>query len=229
MKLLRAAGIFFSTAVVYSAPSLLGWGAGHLPAFFASAPRVAYTVCLLVFSLLVGIQAYHSLEGIQDSPGRKETLIRRQTQVGALLVGLLVLGMFLLPFTSRKNIAVFPEYPVIGWVSVLFCGLGYLLIFWSGWALGRQYSAEVVLQKDHQLITSGPYRLIRHPRYLGIVCLSLGLTLLFHSWIGLGISAIVLGLLLYRIWDEERLLRGQFGAAWQMYVHHSWRLIPYLF
>ncbi len=52
---------------------------------------------------------------------------------------------------------------------------------------------------------------------------------IYLSGIGLGISAVALSLILYSIWDEERLLRGQFGMAWQTYVHHSWRLIPYVF
>ena len=109
-------------------------------------------------------------------------------------------------------------------------GLGYLLlVFWSGVALGKQYSPEVTIQKDHELITSGPYRVVRHPRYLGVLLLALGAALVFRSWIGLLGYILLLGILLSRIRDEEALLRQEFGPAWEAYRSRSWRMIPYLY
>jgi protein-S-isoprenylcysteine O-methyltransferase Ste14 len=229
MKLLRAIGYGFSTLAIYLGVTLLGWGLRHLGEFYSSAPRLVYAVIVGLFGLAIGIQAYFSTAGIQDAPGQKEKTVSRQTIIGGLLVGALFVSMFLLPFTSRREIATFPEFPVLAWISIPFAGLGYLLIVWSGLSLGKQYSAEVTIQEDHQLITSGPYHLIRHPRYMGILCLAVALPLLFHSWIGAALLPVVIGLVLSRVYDEETLLKQEFGQRWQEYCCHSWRLVPYIF
>ncbi len=230
MKLLRALGVIISTTVIYLGLVYLGWGlAGGWQDFFAAAPRQGYAACAALFALLVGAQAYRSLEGIQDSPGQKEKTVRRQTFIGQALVLLLLFTLIFLPFTSRKEAGIFTGSPLLAWAGVALCLLGYLLIFWSGLALGRQYSAEVTIQKDHRLITSGPYSLVRHPRYLGILCLALGAALLFHSWIGLGLCPLAAALIWSRVHDEETLLSQEFGAQWAEYCRRSWRLVPYVY
>jgi protein-S-isoprenylcysteine O-methyltransferase Ste14 len=106
---------------------------------------------------------------------------------------------------------------------------GLLFVFWSGVALGRQYSPEVTIQEDHHLITTGPYRVVRHPRYLGVMLVSTGVSLLFRSWAGLALCAPVLWVLVDRIRDEEAVLEREFGPSWEAYRARSWRLIPYLY
>jgi protein-S-isoprenylcysteine O-methyltransferase Ste14 len=96
-------------------------------------------------------------------------------------------------------------------------------------ALGRQYSADVTIQEDHHLITNSIYHFIRHPRYLGVIALSIGVSCIFRSWIGLITSVLFLIILLYRIKDEETLMHKEFGGEWEAYCKRSWRLIPYIF
>jgi protein-S-isoprenylcysteine O-methyltransferase Ste14 len=96
-------------------------------------------------------------------------------------------------------------------------------------ALGRQYSADVTIQKEHHLITSGVYRLIRHPRYLGVIALSTGVSCVFRSWIGLLTSLFFVAVLIFRIKDEEATMHKEFGVQWEAYVKRSWRLIPYIY
>lgn len=233
MKILRSLSVAVFTVTIYLGIPILGWCFPDfqfsLASFFASPTYLAYSLVVIMFGLFIGIQSYHSMEGIQDGKGLAETRVNRQTVIGIVLVVTLFVAMFILPLTSRRAIGVFSATPFLQWFGVLLCVLGYMLIFWSGLVLGRQYSVEVVLQQDHQLITSGPYRLIRHPRYLGILCLSFGVSLLFHSWLGLAFSIPVIGLILSRIHDEEHLLQNAFGKAWQKYCQRSWRLLPYLY
>jgi protein-S-isoprenylcysteine O-methyltransferase Ste14 len=229
MKILRAMYVFSFTLLVYLGLCLLGWGLTDISDFFIASTRLAYALIIAAFALLVGTQSYHSLAGIQD--GKEETgqRVRRQTIIGSMLVVSLFAGLFLIPFSSRREWLVFPELTWLAWIGTASCASGYWLVFWSGLALGRQYSAEVTLQKDHQLITTGPYRLIRHPRYLGILFIALGLTLVFHSWIGLLFTFVAKGLILFRIHDEEKLLQEHFGKQWEDYCRKSWRLVPYLY
>jgi protein-S-isoprenylcysteine O-methyltransferase Ste14 len=80
------------------------------------------------------------------------------------------------------------------------------LVFWSGVALGRLYSGDVTLQEDHCLVTGGPYRYVRHPRYAGAILLAFGLALTLNSWIGLVASVAFIAVILLRIRDEEALM-----------------------
>lgn len=231
MKLLRAFGVFVSTMVIYLGLPWLGWSVLNSQPFifFSHLPIVGYAVVVTLFSAAVGIQAYSSLVGIQDGPGSPEKTIRRQDMIGTLLVVLLLTILFILPLCAVRSLGEYAKIPFIEWIGVPLCGLGYGLVFWSGLALGRQYSARVTIQEGHQLITSGPYRWIRHPRYLGILCLALGYSLIFSSWIGLAACFLITSILLYRIKDEETLLADEFGEVWKNYCLRSWRLIPYIY
>jgi protein-S-isoprenylcysteine O-methyltransferase Ste14 len=99
---------------------------------------------------------------------------------------------------------------------------------WAQAALGPQFSTEVTLQPHHRLVTAGPYRLLRHPRYLGIVLFALGIALTFRSGVGLSFAAAIAAVLVWRIGDEERLMRSAFGTAWDGYAARTWRLVPFV-
>jgi protein-S-isoprenylcysteine O-methyltransferase Ste14 len=229
MKILRAVLFLLSTVLLYLGLPLLGWGLDDLGGFFSIAPRAGYALAVGLFGAAVGVQAFHGTEGIRGGKGEEAKWNRRESAVRIVLVVVLYLAITFIPFADRRGIGVLAENSAVRWLGVAFCLLGYVLIFWSGLALGRQYSAEVTIQKDHQLITSGPYRWIRHPRYAGIVALALGLSLAFRSWIGLAVGLAILGVLLFRIHDEEALLHREFGEKWETYTHKSWRMVPWIF
>lgn len=82
------------------------------------------------------------------------------------------------------------------------------------------------LVQDYELMTAGPFRFIRHPRYLGILVFTFGVSLVFDSWAALAMVGILLAVLLWRIRDEEALMGAHFGTAWEAYSKETWRLIP---
>ena len=229
MKYLRAITFCFSTILIYLGIPLLGWGINDIPDFFALYPRVGYVVIVIAFGLAIGFQAINAPEGISGDKGEAGKLIKRQTFVGTFMTLLLFGMLFLLPWADRHNVGTIFDNSLIRWLGVTFSGVGYTLIFWSGIALGKMYSAEVTIQKNHQLVTRGLYRYIRHPRYLGLIVAGLGMVGLFRSWLGLAAFVALVWILLLRIQDEEGLMRQEFGATWQAYCEQSWRLIPYLY
>jgi protein-S-isoprenylcysteine O-methyltransferase Ste14 len=95
--------------------------------------------------------------------------------------------------------------------------------------LGRQFSIDVTIQKNHKLITGGIYRFIRHPRYLGIMMFMSGISLVFRSWISVFLSVLTAAILIWRINDEERLMHREFGGVWENYRSKSRRLIPFIY
>jgi protein-S-isoprenylcysteine O-methyltransferase Ste14 len=228
MKFLRGILFRLSTVFINLLIPLLGWGLDDLADFFSFGPRAAYAIAVGCFGLVVGIQAIDAPEGIRGSRGEEGKLVRRESVIRVVMVLVLYAAIFLLPFADRRNILVFVASPAACWVGAILCGVGYGLIFWSGLALGKQYSQEVTVQKNHQLITIGIYRYIRNPRYLGLICAAFGMLLLFHSWIGVFLCLVLVPVLMVRIRDEELLLRGEFGAEWESYQKRSWRLLPFV-
>jgi protein-S-isoprenylcysteine O-methyltransferase Ste14 len=95
--------------------------------------------------------------------------------------------------------------------------------------LGRQYSAFITIQPEHELVRSGPYRLIRHPFYLGQMLIVPGIMLTFRSPVAVLIFAASLVFVLKRIRREEQVLLGEFSDEYRDYQRHSWRLVPWLY
>jgi protein-S-isoprenylcysteine O-methyltransferase Ste14 len=141
----------------------------------------------------------------------------------------LYIALFFIPFFDRHDTLVFGDGIYLRWSGIGLSALGFALVYGSGVALGRQYSADVTIQTGHQLITKGIYHYIRHPRYLGVIALSIGVSCLFRSWIGLVASVLFLGVIFYRIKDEESLMHQEFGGAWEAYCNRSWRFLPYIY
>lgn len=229
MNYMRAFASFLITLIVYLGLPLLGWGINDLPGFFFLYPRLGYAVLLVVIALAVGYQAIDAPEGFRGSRGDKSKRLHRQSVVSVLLILLLFGALFFLPFADRRSVGVMIDNQAVRWTGLVLAGLGLALIFWSGVALGKLYSPEVTIQKNHQLVTTGLYRYIRHPRYLGVILVAFGLSFLFRSWIGLAASIFVLGVISLRIKDEEAFMQQEFGPEWEAYCKQSWRLIPYLY
>jgi protein-S-isoprenylcysteine O-methyltransferase Ste14 len=220
---------FTATILLYLGVPLLGWGLRDLTGYFSIAPRAGYAVLVGLFGLAVGNQAFGSTEGIRGGKGEAGKLVFRQRVVRIVLVLSLYVALFFIPFFDHRGIGTLTVEDIVRWLGVFFSALGFALVFWSGLALGRQYSADVTIQKEHHLITSSIYRYIRHPRYLGVIALSIGISLAFRSWIGLLASIVFTAVLVFRIRDEETAMHKEFGSEWESYCLRSWRLIPYIY
>jgi protein-S-isoprenylcysteine O-methyltransferase Ste14 len=92
--------------------------------------------------------------------------------------------------------------------------------------LGRNWSAAVQLKQGHELITSGPYRLVRHPIYTGLLLLFLGNAVMVGDWRGLLAVAIVFVSFWRKFRLEETWLAGHFGESYRLYQARAKALIP---
>ncbi|MBN1922727.1 MAG: isoprenylcysteine carboxylmethyltransferase family protein [Anaerolineae bacterium] len=229
MKILRVLRFFVGTPLIYLLPSLLGWGLKDIAGYFASAPRLTYGILVGLLGFGVTIQGLIAPEGIRGGAGEKEKRVTRQTVVKIVIILVMYGGLIFLPFADRRELAVWSEAETLRWAGLASVAMGFGLVLWSGIALGRFYSADVTLQPQHRLITTGLYSVLRHPRYLGVLLLTLGLALLYRSWVGLAALLPVLGVVLFRIHDEERLLHRTFAAEWEAYCKRSWRLLPLIY
>jgi len=230
MKILRSISSFFLTLIIYIGFPLLGWGLDDVPGFFSVSPLAGYSISIVAFGVLAGflIQRTGGM-GNALGKGQADKFVPRQRAIRILITGMLFGALVFVPFADRRDIGVLADSPTLRWTGLVLANLGMGLIFWSGTALGRLYSPEVTLQSEHRLITDGPYRIIRHPRYLGGIVQGLGLSLLFRSWIGIILTLVFFLVVLFRIRDEETMMRAEFGAQWEAYCNKVPRLIPFIY
>lgn len=96
--------------------------------------------------------------------------------------------------------------------------------------LGRFHTPNVAVRTDHQLRTTGLYRLVRHPSYLGALVAYLGFSLALGNWLSVAvIMGITTPLYLYRIHEEDAALLAAFGEPYRAYCTRTKRLIPWVF
>jgi protein-S-isoprenylcysteine O-methyltransferase Ste14 len=120
-----------------------------------------------------------------------------------------------------------------GWQAV-FLVLTLLLAGWSVWAvvgavraLGKQWSLQARVLKDHELITAGPFRQGRHPIYSAMIAMLVASGLAIGEWRALAAGlALELAGTWIRVRGEERLLRGVFGARYDEYAARVPALVP---
>jgi protein-S-isoprenylcysteine O-methyltransferase Ste14 len=112
-----------------------------------------------------------------------------------------------------------------GGLAILLAGIA--LRGWSFQALGEYFTFSVQVSSDQPVITDGPYRLLRHPSYTGILLICAGFGLASANWIGLaGLTLLPLAVILWRIHIEENALVATLGDRYRRYAAHHKRLVP---
>jgi len=114
-------------------------------------------------------------------------------------------------------------------VGIVVFWAGEALRVWSKVALGRYFTYSVMTSSDQPVITSGPYRFLRHPSYSGMLLISIGAGAAWGNWLGLGVLTLMtLVGLTYRIYVEEKALLEELGDRYRTYAEHHKRLIPFV-
>jgi protein-S-isoprenylcysteine O-methyltransferase Ste14 len=110
-------------------------------------------------------------------------------------------------------------------LAILLAGL--VLRGWSIMALGEYFTGSVAVSSDQPVVTAGPYRVLRHPSYTGVLLAYTGIGLASANWVGLAAMAMLpLAAILLRIRTEERALLVTLGAPYRAYAAHHKRLVP---
>ncbi len=148
------------------------------------------------------------------------------------LFGLAIWG-YCFVYIINPNWLRWAEFSLPDWVRWTAAIVGILfvppLIHWAQKSLGRNVSTTVIIRKEHELITHGPYRWIRHPLYTIGATFFLSLALISGSWFLLAAMALGLPLLLARTPIEEARLLAEYGDEYRAYVNRTGRFFPKLF
>jgi protein-S-isoprenylcysteine O-methyltransferase Ste14 len=186
----------------------------------------------ILFSMLwvAWVTYWWALSGSVKVNARRESVYSRRSYVVALLLAVVLLSVpgLPIPFLNRRFLPAesWPLWNAIGAVLVV---MGLLFTLWAREHLGRNWSDVVTIKVDHELVTSGPYRVVRHPIYTGLLVAFLGTALARGEWRGL--LAVALGFWAFsrKSRVEERLMREQFGTAYEEYSQHVAGIVPFVF
>ncbi len=118
------------------------------------------------------------------------------------------------------------EVPAVRLVGAAFGVYAACIQLWASATLGRFLVPRAVVFADHQLVTSGPYRFVRHPIYSGNVALVLGTALATLNVAVLLVCPIVITGMLLQARAEEDLLEARFGPDYRAYARRTGRLVP---
>jgi protein-S-isoprenylcysteine O-methyltransferase Ste14 len=217
MAIVRLLLIVLGTAA-YFGLAILGWGG--FAAFFSHSALIALAIVLFA---LAGAAVF---AGGNLSPGEREDRGNRWVIAAFGLIGLL--AGYLPAYADRKGFWII-DGDAIRWLGVVLFAAGGAARIWPVFVLGNRFSGLVAIQPGHTLVTSGIYAVIRHPSYLGLLVNSLGWALAFRSGVGVVLTALLIPPLHARIRAEERLLRAQFGGAYDAYRARTSRMLPGLY
>ena len=107
--------------------------------------------------------------------------------------------------------------------------IGYAVAFVATITLRRSYSSTLVIKADHQLITGGIYRFVRHPIYLGVILVCFGIPTSVSSVYGLLVMSAMIPIFINRIRIEEELLIAEFGETYLAYKKTTRKLVPFIY
>jgi protein-S-isoprenylcysteine O-methyltransferase Ste14 len=158
---------------------------------------------------------------------RSESVPSRLARLSALILAATLLSLPSVPL-PLLNERFLPPGELCFWSGAAITASGLLFSVWGRRHLGSNWSQEVTLKKDHELITSGPYALVRHPIYTGLLLAFIGSAVARDEWRGLIAVALVFGALWYKLRLEEKWMRAQFGESYEAYSRRVSALVPYI-
>jgi protein-S-isoprenylcysteine O-methyltransferase Ste14 len=114
----------------------------------------------------------------------------------------------------------------IQWSGVVMALVPIFFLIWVHRHLNKQWSIALELREDHKLITTGPYRYVRHPMYLGVFTYTIGLMMISLDVLVILFFAFTIWVNYRRIPREEQMLIQEFGDEYLEYIKRSGRLLP---
>jgi protein-S-isoprenylcysteine O-methyltransferase Ste14 len=212
-------------------------------------PEIRITLFLVVSTLLffvLPLWAWGSVSGLLAHPARAGTFLAavaatvafcfsgtnfatlkwedRRTRI-VIFGGIAVMAplLFLPVYADRRDIMVF-DGDAVRYLGLVLYAAGCVLRIGPMFTLKSRFRAPWTTQEEHYLVTTGFYRFVRHPSYLGLLLASLGWFLVFRCWIGFVVTLLLIPLGIPEIRKEEKMLLDEFGEEYAAYQQRTWML-----
>ena len=145
------------------------------------------------------------------------------------LAGLGILPCFYVA-TRLPRFADYPFHPLQGYAGLAVYGAALWLFHRTHRDLGRNWSVSLDLRQQHTLVTTGVYRLVRHPMYAGFWLMALAQAMMLPNWIAGPAGLVGFGTLFFgRVHREEDMMIAAFGDDYRAYMQRTARIVPWLY
>jgi protein-S-isoprenylcysteine O-methyltransferase Ste14 len=126
--------------------------------------------------------------------------------------------------------AALPHGWIFAFASVVLFVAGLFLRWWAIITLGRFFTVDVTIEKDHELVERGPFRMVRHPSYTGVLLAFVGFALSLRNWAALLVVLLPIGAaFIHRMNVEETALSRALGRRYADYMKRTKRLVPFVY
>ena len=188
--------------------------------FRHGAAEVAFTVLLLTWAVFETVmRGLQALRANGPNPRDPSYFVLLAALLGAIVAAEVLGRRGRLPWPGGL------AWPVVAGLALMTAGIG--LRVWSIATLGRFFQYQIKVQPGHQVVTSGPYRFVRHPSYTGIAMVLSGIALASGDvWSLLAVAVLGGAGLAVRIHAEERQLTQALGAEYERFAAGRKRLVP---
>lgn len=175
--------------------------------------------CWIVFVIYWALAAIGAKRSVGPRPWQQCTGLR----IAIVVLVVLVLRVPVLRYAVRdaQHLAVGPAGPI----SVVLCIAGIGFAIWARAHLGRNWGMPMSRKENPELVTTGPYAVVRHPIYTGIILAALGSTIgVTLIW---ALPLIFVGIyFVFSARREEQLMLEQFPGQYPAYQQRTWMLLP---
>lgn len=125
------------------------------------------------------------------------------------------------------------DFPQSDWIPVVAVALfaaGLAVRWWAIVTLGRFFTVDVVIEKDHEVVQWGPFRWVRHPSYSGVLLAFLGWAMTLWNWVAMAVVLVpIFVAFLRRMNVEEAALSQALGHRYREYMRRTKRLVPLIY
>ena len=189
------------------------------------------TICayLLIAVFFLGIEG-RLRQGQQAKSLRPGQFDQGSTRLIGAAVQISFITLLLAPVLNHFQMGQIRYGAFVGGFGLAVMMSGIALRYWAAKTLGEFYTRTLLIKAEHQIVESGPYRIIRHPGYLGFVLMLVGAGLATMNWVAAAlITIVVLVIYAYRIHTEEQMLQAAFSEQYKAYMIRTWRLVPWVY
>ncbi len=118
--------------------------------------------------------------------------------------------------------------PWVGWLGAILSFVGIAFAVWARYHLGKNWGMPMSVKDHPELVTTGPYRYVRHPIYTGVILSAIGTALVVGDW-WICILALMCIYFIFSALQEEKLMAAEFPNQYPEYKKRSKMLIPFIF
>ena len=186
-----------------------------------------YVIIIFLFFLFIAVTLYFTRFKYKRKIKTEIKTYIKSAAFGPFVVWFCIILSLMLPFETPISAYNLPRNDALVWVGEGMVVISILLLYWGHKTIGNQWPV-VNDMTNYRMVTTGPYKYIRHPIYLSFFLFTIGKTLVFANLLLLIIIPSLIMLYVHAMMEEQKLAK-KFGNSYLDYMSRTGRFAPYLF